>query len=649
MNASDQPAPSRSSPRRATWTRADMRVIAGLAILHIGLAFLFVLNQAPGTDAALRGFPLDDAWIHMVYGRAIAEYGWPTYNPGTPEAGFTSPLWAIVCAVAHWLALASPLTAVAWLKVLGTISGALASVGAYRLTRLLAVPASHVPPLPGGRGSDRLAFGRIGFAASLLAAALTATTPVLAFSQVAGMEVNLAAACALWAICALAADRPLASGVWLAAAILTRPELAVLHVLALAFALGKHGADGVAGESPLRRAMKLFGPTALAGALWATYCVSVSGRPLPNTFYAKFATYPAGLTTVLTEMILPLPAVRYVGGALLYFFGAVRLLPGAASANRVTLTFPWAFLAALVLTRGIPPGAADAYYFTRYFAPALPLLCVPMGVGLSILAGGDNFQFVRNTSARRFVAAVLALAALGGAPQALKTSADLFAWNCQNIEEVQVQLGHWVAQNTPPDTKIVVNDAGALRYFSQRVTIDLLGLNFHSLALDPRRRLELCTQPAALNEFMSEQSASYLVVFPDMFTDLVGSPAGELLFEPGQTAKSEHYTVVREPRQARMTIFRLRGGGRADANARNQSGDRDEAVGAGGAVVSARRVDFDAASRPLPYGRGSDGRGPSTQMPAASPPLRSRFGPLAGRTRSRFGRGAGSASPGRQS
>jgi hypothetical protein len=63
----------------------------------------------------------------------------------------------------------------------------------------------------------------------------------------------------------------------------------------------------------------------------------------------------------------------------------------------------------------------------------------------------------------------------------LRRSADLFAWNCQNIEELNVAMARWLRDHVPADETIGAVDAGAARYFGNHRILDVIGLNQHGL------------------------------------------------------------------------------------------------------------------------------------------------------------------------
>ena len=70
----------------------SLRLAGLLLLLHIVVGWAFLHDTGPG-------FPLDDAWGHMVYARALATGEGFAYNPGQAEAGVSSPLWTTLAAV----------------------------------------------------------------------------------------------------------------------------------------------------------------------------------------------------------------------------------------------------------------------------------------------------------------------------------------------------------------------------------------------------------------------------------------------------------------------------------------------------------------------------------------------------------------------
>jgi len=47
----------------------------------------------------------------------------------------------------------------------------------------------------------------------------------------------------------------------------------------------------------------------------------------------------------------------------------------------------------------------------------------------------------------------------------------------KGLNNAHIPLGKWIAKNTPTNTKIALNDAGAIPYYSERYTYDIAGLN----------------------------------------------------------------------------------------------------------------------------------------------------------------------------
>ncbi len=501
---------------------------------HAVLALWFVWTRSAGTDAAATGFPLDDAWIHMVYGRSFAGHLVPTYND-TAEAGFSSPLWLLVLAVAHWCSAILPLGPVFFAKLFGVLCASATTTAIYGL---------------GARLSRSPAVG-------VVAAGLCAANPVLAFAQVSGMEVSLTTATGAWALLALADQRYRRAGGLLALAYWSRPECLLLA----GFAIAAGVAEGVATpRERTRRAMQLAWPTAVAVLLWCGYCLAATGHPLPNTFYAKFdLTGQESILPVAIELLRRLPTNGWGLGVVL----AAAALLRAHKTTRPWLTalvvvYPFAFLLAIVRTRPCPLSAGEYFYFARYPAPAWPFLMLGVALGAQALVRlAADFAWSRARLPLHLVTAALLLTMLAAHPRALLRATEQYAWNCQNLAEVQIAFGRWVAANVPAGRAVAINDAGAIRYFGGREAVDLMGLNDRAILFSAGfgRGGQTAESLAAL---LRARQVDTAIIFPPWFGGLCRQPTFADHFVEVAAFASAHYTVA-DPRsgQTRMVAYRL--------------------------------------------------------------------------------------------
>ncbi|MGH7314006.1 MAG: hypothetical protein ACREJV_12600, partial [Candidatus Rokuibacteriota bacterium] len=159
--------------------------------------------------AGAPGLPLDDAWIHLHFARNLAEGAGFSYNPGTPVAGSTAPLWTLL------------------------LGGTFTVFGPSLLaTKVLGVALTVTAALVTRRAA--LAWGAAPLAATGAAVALL-WTAAFAWGALSAMEVSLAALLVSAALAAHARDRL----IWVAGlaglAPLARPETVILiPLLALA-------------------------------------------------------------------------------------------------------------------------------------------------------------------------------------------------------------------------------------------------------------------------------------------------------------------------------------------------------------------------------------------------------------------------------
>lgn len=198
-----------------TVDRRLLAIVFGVA-LAAGAAQLVTGLAASAT--AVGSFPLDEAWVRLVYARALAQNARLEFNSGLPDPGVGSLLWVGLMAFLIKTIGSAGVSVVALAKGCSLLAGAAAAALVAELTRRIT--------------ASRLAALAVGLLAALDAE--------YAFAAASGMEATLLAALVLAALVALFAGRPLLIGAFLALAILTRLEAILLALLFAVAALWPH-------------------------------------------------------------------------------------------------------------------------------------------------------------------------------------------------------------------------------------------------------------------------------------------------------------------------------------------------------------------------------------------------------------------------
>ena len=169
--------------------------------------------------------------------------------------------------------------------------------------------------------------------------------------------------------------------------------------------------------------------------------------------------------------------------------------------------------------------------------PAIPFLYLPIAVALGeALSASEFFLWPRdrrpgNPPGKR--APLLALSALLMIPGLIALTintvrlTDLYSWNNQNINEMQVELALWIRENIPPHEMIAVNDAGALRFLGGHTILDLQGLNNHEVLLH-----------GALPQIALHRP-HYFALFPSWAPEIMQDPS----FIPRLGVRASKYTI----------------------------------------------------------------------------------------------------------
>ncbi len=458
-----------SSAYNRELSRRDLAILGAVVAFGIG-AYLLA--------AALTyrfGFPLDDSWIHVTYARNLALSGQWAFRLGHPSAGSTSPLWTLLLVPGFWLQL-GPLW---WSYILGAFELLGLSVLAEKTVRRL-MP-SYRPALPW-----------VGI--------FMAAEWHMLWAAVSGMETLLQAVLATAALAMLitGSRRYLALGLLTGLSAWVRPDGLTLAAPALLVVLCQETSTCAKGRALLKY---LIG----AGALVLPYLVlnlSLSGTPLPNTFYAKQAEYAAWqakpLSYQLGVLILQLltgPSLLLLPGVAAWMLRTVRLRDIRTAAAAL-----WCAGYLLLYILRLPP-----YQHGRYLMPAMPVFMLFGLLGFLQLQGAPLAgRFAK--PARSAWQMGLALLLVGF----VILGARAYGQDVGLIETEMVNTAKWVSVSLPPDAVIAAHDIGALGYFDHHRLIDMAGL------VSPEVIPFLRDQPR-LAAFLDSQGANYLIAFPSFY------------------------------------------------------------------------------------------------------------------------------------
>jgi arabinofuranosyltransferase len=474
-------------PSQDDWLWLGSLLVAGTLALAV---FAFAAHRFTNGQG---GVPLDDAWIHFQFARNLARGNGLSFNPGVPTSGSTAPLWTFVLAAAYLVGGRFPAA--------GQLLSGMSFLATLAMTYLL-----------GRRLTGRLWSG-------WLAGAVVCVNGRMIWAGLSALETCLFAALSLGAITSYLNDRTnhryrLLTSALFGLAALSRPEGYLLFALSLAdflwttiSALPPSQATPDATYIP-----RFLLPIALFAVIvlpYLLFSLHTSGHLLPNTYHAK-AT--AGLLPDRQFRDVLSVAARYLildNPLLLPFllFGCLLSLERAPVLVLWTMGLPLAY--AFLRT--------PLYQHGRYLMPLIPCNAVLGVYGLLEARKLARRRGWRPKPGSPYYLGVLisALVILGTGWR-LPTMTGLYAWNVDNINEMHVALGQWVADHTPPDALLALNDIGAITYVSERPVVDLAGLitpEIIPLLRAPDRDSRLIALLAARN-------VQYVIIFPNWFPGL---------------------------------------------------------------------------------------------------------------------------------
>jgi hypothetical protein len=441
-----------------------------LAYGPLALAVAFVAHRTIGAVLAKvghAGATLDDAYIHFQYARAIATGHPLRFQAGAPvTSGATSMLWPAVLAPFWVLGMRDE--AIVWaawalsFAALGALAWEVST-----LTRRLAGDAAAM-----GAGAMTIVFGGFVWCAA------------------SGMEVVPFA----WAI-ARASRR---SSEWSEAGLERRSSRRAAELIALAWIVALFRPEGAVTSLFVAATLAIFPrrrvwrerarSLAAAGAVLATPLLlwAITGSPRSNTAIVKLLPgnpyYPDSTLVATVEGYIRLlvgtllngdeHAAEFLphGGAPLAMAGlaAVALLGGRTRSR-------WRSAAVLLMALTM---FAPCFYYTFLWNRLRYLWPFAGGwiIGLACLArlAGDAAGALRPRW--RVITGLLCGGFVGLFASKLDWVIDDVAQSASGIDRQQVALGRWAKDTLSPTARIGVNDTGAIAYFSDRTTFDVVGL-----------------------------------------------------------------------------------------------------------------------------------------------------------------------------
>ncbi len=489
-------------------TNPTLGMLAGLTLLHVLTAVLFLVGSASGESAGLSRLPIDDAWTRMAHIRNFADSFAFEFNPGDASTGVTSPLWTVLngtLAVVFGFG-SSDLPALA--KVLGVGFGAATVWMVFRITWQI---------------TRRRYVG-------LLAAAILAVEPNYGYAAVSGTEVTLFAAVSLLSSWAFMRGHVRTSGVFAGLALISRPEGILLAALIVGATIARwiwrrEGAIFEQRQDVVDIAW-LIVPSAALLLAWVVYNWSVTGNSLPDSYLATHD--PLGLLPLSNlwnvwlgylHQVAFMDGLAWLVGLPLISIGIYSLFRRHSFSAVPIALFSLAMVAAAMVTFE-RPDTAWLFDDRRHVDPAMPFIVIMLVTGMtrgwqavwawknarSPLTERERKAVVITSRVALLALIVLPLAAL---PTRWDAATTEYSWSSRNVHDVEVAMGQWLNTNTSADSVVGAVPAGAVKFFSEREVLDLSGKNLHEAQGKPPLTYGL------------DRNVDYLVAFRGPFFDSI--------------------------------------------------------------------------------------------------------------------------------
>jgi hypothetical protein len=473
------------------------------------------------------GFPLDDSWIHQVYGRNFAQLGQWAFVPDVPSGASTAPAYTLLLALGYFFNIPYML----WTHALGAVALAVAGMIGARIADMLYPKLTYVGWAVGLAliGSWHLIWAAASGMETMLFCTLLIMALWLVWREVDG---NLQMT-----------TRPIMLrgaffGAVLAIATATRPEGVVFGaILGVALLIAR----------PMAQFRQTFlwgiGAAAMFALVISPYLLNnlyLNGSMLPNTSDAKYARIVPLLRFPFTQRFFNMLEPILAGAQFFLVFGLVYFLVRIRTQGRKIALYlaplVWFVVLALLYTVRLPV----PFQHGRYMIPALPMIVLLGTIGIVAMVIDWKESILGRVLSRTLaLATVLTMVAF-----AVLIGRNAYITDTAIINEEMVDLAFWIEAELPKDQLLAIHDIGAVGYFASRPLLDVAGLITPEI-------IPFINQPEAMWAYMQAQGSVYFMAFPSQIpNEDPNDPRLCLIYQSdGRTTPSVG--------EAKMSIYRL--------------------------------------------------------------------------------------------
>ncbi len=499
-----------------------VKVLLFATFLVLLSSFQYLSAMAVETDV---GLVFDDSFIHLQFARTIHEgIAWQ-YNPGEISTGSTSPLWSITLSFLFFLT--SDSTSLLW--------------GVHFVSVLFYIASTFLVGYIVMTYISSLSW-------SLVAMAGFVFLPRNTLLMLSGMETPLFLFLILLSLAVMDRQEQIYDsiiGIIAGLIFLARPEGALIALVCVPVRFLILDIDRRINRARLISLMGMYGYTAVIASSWMLFCLHSSGYLLPATFYVKASVTDFAIEAWDGHWIFWFGQYPYLLPSI--FFGALLVL--------YKKPHPWLFAITLALAYRFTLPYNALINHARYLVPVFDLLALSFILGIAQLqntiiqwiSASNSFRHAKETETPIKVAtiAIVCLFMVASIAPQYSLWTYVHATEVRNTNERQVLIGQWLKENTPEDAVIAIHDAGAIRFFSERRIIDLVGLVTPEIAFGNMTSIEILS-------YLRAEGCEYFVFFNRLFTYwgyLLGG-AYTILYE----AFTEDCIL---PDNANMTVYQI--------------------------------------------------------------------------------------------